>query len=329
MDVPSELCCLRHRLALAASADALTCREGCRYPIIDGVPRFVASGGYAKSFGRQWNAWRSTQLDSVSGLPITRERLQRCLGGDLAIVNGKSVLEAGCGSGRFTEVLLGAGARVVSFDLSSAVDACHANIGDRPDHYCFQADIQNAPVRDASFDVVLCLGVVQHTPSPERTIDALARCVKPGGLLVIDHYAPHDRRSELSHRTPVRSLVRAIAIRLPSSVGSWFVRALSRVLIPLHRFLKPPNRFRGQAGLRGWLRRISPVMDYYETLPDVKDVEVWMTLDTHDALTDRYKHHRTVEQIRDALTSAGLTVEAVYYGGNGVEARARRETPVH
>jgi len=65
-------------------------------------------------------------------------------------------------------------------------------------------------------------------------------------------------------------------------------------------------------------------MDYYESLPNLADVEAWMTLDTHDALTDRYKHHRTVEEIRSALMSAGLVVEAVYYDGNGVEARARR-----
>jgi len=324
MNIPAELCCLEHRLSLEASGDSLSCSRGCRYPVIDGIARFAQGGGYAKGFGRQWNEWRNTQLDSVSGLTLTRDRLRRCLGGDLGVVNGKSVLEAGCGSGRFTEILLSEGARVVSFDLSSAVDACHANIGDRPDHYCLQADIRNIPVRAASFDIVLCLGVIQHTPSPEQSIQALARCVKPGGLLVIDHYAPHDTKNELSHRTPVRNLVRGIAIRMPSSVAFRFVRGLCRVLIPLHRFLKPPNRFRGQARLRGWLRRWSPVMDYYETLPQVRDVEVWMTLDTHDALTDRYKHHRTVEEIRGALTSAGLTVDAVYYAGNGVEARARR-----
>jgi hypothetical protein len=150
--------------------------------------------------------------------------------------------------------------------------------------------------------------------------------VKPGGLLVIDHYAPHDTKNELSHRTPVRALVRGIAIRLPSSVAFKLVRMLCRVLIPFHRFLRRPDRFRGQGRLRGWLRRVSPVMDYYETLPglSIEDVEIWMTLDTHDALTDRFKHHRTVEQIRDALSAAGLTVDAAYYGGNGVEARARR-----
>lgn len=326
MQVPGEICCLKHRRPLSGVEGALVCAEGCRYPVVAGIPRFVETSGYASGFGRQWNAWRRTQLDSVSGLTITRDRLTRCAGGSLDVVSGKSLLEAGCGAGRFTEVLLGAGARVASFDLSSAVDACHANIGDRPDHFCFQADIQDAPVKDGSFDVVFCLGVIQHTPSPERTINALARCVRPGGLLIVDHYAPHDTKSELSHRTPMRSLVRGIAIRLPSSLAYWFVRTLCRVLIPMHRFVRPPDRFRGQGRLRRLLRRWSPVMDYYETLPElaVSDVEIWMTLDTHDALTDRYKHHRTVEEIRDALTAAGLAVEAAYYGGNGVEARARK-----
>jgi 2-polyprenyl-3-methyl-5-hydroxy-6-metoxy-1,4-benzoquinol methylase len=35
---------------------------------------------------------------------------------------------------------------------------------------------------------VVCLGVIQHTPDPEKTIKCLFEKVKPGGVLVIDHY---------------------------------------------------------------------------------------------------------------------------------------------
>lgn len=330
MRIPPELCCPQHFLPLLESAAendrALVCEKGCAFPIIGGIPRFVETSGYASAFGRQWKKWNRTQLDSVSGLQLSRNRLERCVGGDLTVLAGKTVLEAGCGSGRFTEVMLGAGARVVAFDLSEAVEATSENIGERSDFFCLQADVRNAPLHPESFDFVVCLGVIQHTPSPEETIRALARFVGPGGALVIDHYAPHDTKNEQSHRTPVRRFVRQIAIHLPSALSFVWIRSICRVMIPMHRFLRPPDRFRGQSRLRRMLRRVSPVMDYYESLAQLStaDVEIWMTLDTHDALTDRYKHHRTVEQIRDALTSAGLSVEAVYYGGNGVEARARK-----
>src|SRR5256885_13320436 len=113
MQVPPELQCEAHMQRLTASngdklqnSDALVCSQGCRVPIVGGIPRFVGTENYATAFGLQWNAFRKTQLDSYTGTTISRDRLTRCLGGSLDIVRGKSVLEAGCGAGRFTEVLL-------------------------------------------------------------------------------------------------------------------------------------------------------------------------------------------------------------------------------
>src|SRR6187397_1731582 len=48
---------------------------------------------------------------------------------------GRVVLEAGCGAGRFTELLLAGGARVVAFDLSRAVEANRENCGHWPEHF--------------------------------------------------------------------------------------------------------------------------------------------------------------------------------------------------
>ena len=90
--------------------------------IINDIPRFAASGSYASLFGDQWKQYKKTQLDSYSGSPISETRLDRCLGDLKDKLAGKTVLEAGCGAGRFTEVLLKKGAILVSSDLSSAVE---------------------------------------------------------------------------------------------------------------------------------------------------------------------------------------------------------------
>jgi len=95
-------------------ATTLTCPSGCQVPVVRGIPRFVPSEDYAAAFGWQWKRFRRSQLDSYSGTTISRDRLTRCLGGSLEAVRGKAVLEAGCGAGRFTEILLEAGARVVA-----------------------------------------------------------------------------------------------------------------------------------------------------------------------------------------------------------------------
>ncbi len=56
----------------AAAGDAVPA-AGVRYPVVHGIPRVLPSGdNYAAAFGAQWNSWRRTQLDSHTGLPISR-----------------------------------------------------------------------------------------------------------------------------------------------------------------------------------------------------------------------------------------------------------------
>ncbi len=319
MESVIALRCPRHGTLLAAIADqaALACDKRCRFPVIHEIPRFVSAQNYAAGFGLQWLRFAKTQLDSHTGTTISRDRLTRCLGGDLGVVRGKLVLEAGCGAGRFTEVLLDGGARVVSFDLSRAVEANHANFRGHASHCVFQADISTLPLAPGSFDLVICLGVIQHTPDPERTIAALAEQVKPGGMLVVDHYTH-------GYETPVRRVLRKLVLTLPASLGSRATLLLARMLLPLHRLFwrAAPLAARVRARLARW----SPLVDYYDAYPGLKRsiLVEWCVLDTHDTLTDVYKHLRSVEEIRAAIEATGLRVVAAGLGGNGIEARGVR-----
>jgi hypothetical protein len=71
---------------------------------------------------------------------------------------------------------------------------------------------------------------------------------------------------------------------------------------------------------------VSPVYDYYDLHAELGErlLAEWAFLDTHDGLTDRYKHLRSVSQIRDCLRACGLTDIEVRRASNGVEARARK-----
>ena len=331
VQIPPELRCLVHGEPFALQggfansqevehATALSCPSGCQVPVVRGIPRFVPSEDYAAAFGWQWKRFRRSQLDSYSGTTISRDRLTRCLGGSLDVVRGKAVLEAGCGAGRFTEILLEAGARVVAADLSSAVEANYANRGSTRGYFVCQADVRDLPVAPRSFDVVVCLGVVQHTPDPEQTMAALARCVKPGGLLAIDHYARN------YPATWSRRAIRALLLRLPPVQARHVALGITHTLLPVHRALW--RRRRGFGRLRRYLARVSPVVDYYDAYPELRRelLVEWAVLDTHDTLTDRYKHLRDPAEVRATLDALGLTNVEVTAGGNGVEARARGAT---
>src|ERR1700733_12163578 len=97
-------------------------QSGHSYPIVRGIPRCVPAESYADSFGLQWNRFREVQLDSSTAASRSRQRFDAETGWTQADLEGKWVLDAGCGAGRFAEVAAERGARLVALDLSSAVE---------------------------------------------------------------------------------------------------------------------------------------------------------------------------------------------------------------
>ena len=76
-----------------------------------------------------------------------------------------------------------------SIDYSNAVEANYKNnieLSSRLE--LAQASIHEMPFSDNTFDKVFCFGVLQHTPSFDKSIDALVKKAKIGGEIVIDFY---------------------------------------------------------------------------------------------------------------------------------------------
>lgn len=321
------LACPEHQDPLSRyGLEAYVCPRGCRHPIVNRIPRFVSPASYADSFGLQWNAFRRTQLDSFTGTTLSRDRLARIAGSTLEVLRTKTVLEAGCGAGRFTEVMLGAGARVFAIDLSSAVEANLENCGHFEDYFICQADIRRLPVLPGTFDTVVCVGVIQHTPDPEETIAKLCSYVRPGGWLFIDHYPPE------YPATPSRRALRWFLLKASPQVALRFCSGLVGLLWPLHQWVwrifgRQRIRARWWARkLRGAFLYLSPVVDYQSAYPELGPqlLRTWALLDTHDTLTDRFKHLRSEAQVQAQLGKCGMLEIHTHLGGNGVEARARR-----
>jgi 2-polyprenyl-3-methyl-5-hydroxy-6-metoxy-1,4-benzoquinol methylase len=307
--------CPQDRLPLRDDGIELVCSSGHSFPITARIPRFVPPTTYADHFGEQWKRYRLTQLDSYTGHPITRERMRRCFGEALwNRLPGLDVLECGCGAGRFTEVLLNRGARVTSVDLSNAVEANAETFPAGPMHRIAQADILSLPFARESFDLFVCLGVIQHTPDPELAIQRLYDHVRPGGWLVIDHYT-----YEIAWYTKSAPLFRMVLKRLPTATAMRFTEWLVDRVLPIHK-RAAASRARSIVG------RLSPVLTHYATYPELNDQlqREWALLDTHDSLTDYFKHFRTRGQISRLLQKMGLVGVWCEYGGNGVEARGRR-----
>lgn len=296
---------------LILKEDLLQC-EACKasFQIVRGIPRFVQNDNYALSFGFQWNTHAKTQLDSFTGKSISEDRLFKATRWPRNL-SGQTVLEAGSGAGRFTEILVKTGAAITSFDLSSAVDANFGSNGQNANLLIVQASILNIPVKPCSMDKVICLGVIQHTPDPDQTFSCLAECVRPGGELVVDVYAAR-LRSLLSWKYLLRPLTKRMNPKRLYKIIEKSVPAL----LPVSKAL---NQILGRVGLR-----LLPIVHYPELrLPPDLDRQ-WAILDTFDMYSPAHDHPQTLGTVRGWFQAAGFSEISVEYGLNGVVARGRK-----
>lgn len=161
------------------------------YPNERGVARFVDPDNYAGSFGFQWHRYSTTQLDNDQIRESDRHfRIKTGLRPE--DLNGKLVLDVGCGMGRFAEVATRWGARVVGIDLSAAAEMAAKNLSNR-EFVAFQADVFALPFAPESFDLIYSLGVLHHTPDCEQAVKVLAKFLKPGGTLAVWLYSGYNK----------------------------------------------------------------------------------------------------------------------------------------
>lgn len=291
--------------------------ERCQriYPIRSYIPRFLSGPtNYADGFGYQWNRHFDTQYDSKTGIPISEERFFKETRWPRQM-SGEIILEAGCGSGRFTEHAVKTGAMVVSFDYSSAVEAAYKGNGHNANLLVVQASIFEMPFRQNYFNRVFCLGVIQHTPDPAGAFQSLEQVLRPGGQLVVDAYR---RRPWYEMIFLTKYWVRPITRRLPPRLLYAFCNRWVRMLWPLTGFVV---RLTGRRTL-SWLFLVA---DYRGALPLPDHVQKeWSILDTFDMLQPAYDFPQTLASVRGWFESVGMRDVDVVYGYNGIEGRGTK-----
>jgi len=310
-----------------------------QFPIRHGIPRFVSSEAYSSSFGFEWKRWRRTQFDTGSR-NSSENAFRASTGVAPETLAGKLVLDAGCGSGRYMDVVARSGAEVVGVDLSLAVDIAQENLGSLPNCHFVQADLFHLPFPAETFDVFYSIGVLDFTPNTKQAFMQLVRELKPSGVAAIWVY-PRQRLTEtfryfpgrvnevlaldVNFRIPprwaglVRSMAtpldwimetssrieRAFTTRLPTRWLYWFCHAA----IPLYYLYRIPIFFP--------LRLVTKIaMD-----PDPE----WRVLDTFDWYSPRYQWKHTYPEVRSWFQEAGL--EEVTILPRPVAIRGRKAPP--
>ncbi len=203
-----------------------------------------------------------------------------------AQLDGKQVLDAGCGCGRFLAVAQAMGAKMVGIDGSPhALEAAAENA---PGAALVLADLLDLPYLDEQFDHAFSIGVLHHTASTERAFLEVARTVKRGGSFAVWLYCkPAEDPAVLEAMELLHEITRACP---PAALHAAFER----------HAVKLRDLYRGAWGPLEQVLRVSGSADDEECRSD--------TFDWH---TPQFRWWHGVAEVRGWFEAAGFDVDRV------------------
>ncbi len=192
----------------------LVCANGHPYAVTAGIPRLTISptSGTAEHFAEEFTALSSGDHDledpamtewlfySRTGFDASlyerfpgdpyRTEVPRGFSIDPWRLQGKVVLDAGCGPGRFIPAAAAHASLVVGLDLGSHINRAADRLSHLDNVELVQGSVIAPPFKSGVFDVVFSVGVLHHTPDPAGGCRALAATLAPGGVLSLWVYSP-------------------------------------------------------------------------------------------------------------------------------------------
>lgn len=241
--------------------------------LVNGIPRFVGAD-HLESFGRQWTRYNVAHDDE------DRATFTAKTGQALSTLAGISILDAGCGGGRYCQVAGEAGATVVGADHTQAVDKASGLCGHLPNVSFVQADLKRLPLPDAAFDFVFSIGVMHHDANTRDVFEAVARHVKPGGVYAVWLYRRNQAWQEFLNDAARRVTTRTPHDRLESwcQWGAWL------------------------GGIPVVNKTLNKVLNF-SAHPDAEN----RLCDTFDWYAPEYQYHHTEAELLSWFREAGFT----------------------
>ena len=133
---------------------------------------------FAALAGRWWDT--EGELATLHAMnPVRLAYVDECVG-----LAGKTVLDVGCGGGILAEAMAERGARVTGIDAGEealAVAQSHQRDAAVKVAYRKATAESLAEEQPGMYDVVTCMELLEHVPSPSTLIAACARLTRPGG----------------------------------------------------------------------------------------------------------------------------------------------------
>jgi SAM-dependent methyltransferase len=294
--------CPNCHTSMNLNTNHLTCPNSHKIEVREGVILLVNNESYSSSFGQQWNYFSETQLDSFNGSNLTEKRFFDETGWSKDSLADAVVLDAGCGSGRFTEIAAKYAKTVISVDLSDAIFAIPKSVTNQGNVIRIHGDLRNLPLNFSKITHVFSIGVLQHTPKPYKTLLNLTKSMHPGTKFAFTAYASR-------WYTPLhpKYLIRPITKRLPrKQLLSFLESALPKYFDFLMSLVRPVRTRR----LFKFLIPVALYPEFEGNLTRKKLIE-FTILDTFDMWTPTYDSPLKSKKTRELLMPFSSNFEVV------------------
>ena len=258
---------------------------------------------YTKNFGIQWNVFSKTQLDSNTDLEITYQRLKKDIGNDPELFfKNKVVLEVGCGAGRFTEIISKYAKLLISVDSSDAVYACK-KVSKKDNTIIIKDSIYDLDIKNLKFDVVICLGVLQHTPKINETIIKCVEFLSKNGNLIIDQYSVEWLPSPYF---TWKYIYRIITTKINPKILLKLVKIYINIYFPFAWMI---SNLKGGIFILGLIPL--PIWIYRDKNLSYEEGKEWAILDTYDAFGAKFDKPTTKLIWRNRFKKLGLKLKYI------------------
>lgn len=219
-------------------------------------------------------------------------------GKDIGFLDGKTILDAGCGGGRFLRYVAQAReSTIIAFDLGGGIKLAKELNKETNNIIFIQGNILNPPFRASAFDFIYSFGVLHHTPAPKNAFLSLSQTLKEGGFFSIYlYYRPYltanDRGIKFALQQNIQYLYREPLRIFVTYLPHHLILGWSRIIYYLNLFERIKNSNRLQKLMKKMLRVIIPP-GKYRTL-ESKEHNI---IRNYDHYSTRYNFTHTHEEV--------------------------------
>lgn len=287
---------------------------GETYPITNGIPRILKAenrkSNYSDNFKMYWKSmdWNYSEL--------YKKRFYEMYEWKQKDFESKTVLEAGCGGGRWAYQFAQENVKeIIAFDYTEAVDKAKEICAEYDNIHYVQADIFELPFKKNRFDIVHCHGVLHATPDIKQGTINLSTMVAPRGELVILIYR---------NLTSVQKLIDDVLCFIPKRLPIKFVYYTSMIPTLIEYIPGAVKVFENIFHLSGQpnftlkhLHNFDWFSSKYRSRTSLQTVETWLEgegfVNFHETNTNHFRtdsKHAWIKKIKMSLLKQGIFLKA-------------------